>query len=183
MAKRPTGKIAELPKELRDGVNELLRDGATYPRVQAWLNERQQEISLGSVETWSKGGHRQWLKERERLEEMTFRNECALDFAKKHGEDKTHEMGLRLAVSQIYDVLSDFDIETLKQMLNEQPERYTALLSVLMRLSKGFLDIERFKANVAEQKRKIEAELGAAKSGGGLTAEGISAIREALNLM
>lgn len=177
------GKIANLPQEMKDGVNELLREGASYRRVQEWLKERQHEVHVCSVKTWHNRGHQQWLKERERLGEMKFRKECVMEITENRSGESIHEASLRLAASQLYDVFSDFDIKALNQMLKEKPENYASLLAVLTRLSKGCLDIEKFKANVAEQKRKIEAQLGAAKKGGGLTEEGIGAIREALNLL
>src|SRR5437879_13492682 len=102
------GKIANLPQEMRDGVNELLREGASYRRVQEWLKERRHDIHVCSVKTWYKRGHQQWLTERERLGEMKFRKECVLEITKNRNGESIHEASLRLAASQLYDVFSDF---------------------------------------------------------------------------
>src|SRR5258708_19942617 len=114
---------------------------------------------------------------------MDVRRECVLKIAEDNSKESIHEASLRLAASQLYDVFSHFDIKSLKRMLKEKPEHYAALLSVLTRLSKGCLDIQKFKARVAEQKRKIEAELGAVKKGRGLTAKGIGATPHHLNFI
>ena len=160
-----------------------MRDGATAKRICEWLLERGQTVSPACVQRWYKTGHQTWLLELKRLEEMGIRRQCVLTIANDNSEDSIHEASMRVAAAQLYDVFSHFKIDTLKEMLKEKPEQYALLLGALTRLSKGCLDIQKFKANVAEQKRRIEAELGAAKKGGGLTAEGIRAIREALNLM
>ena len=181
--KRLWGKIARLPQELRDGVNEMLRDGTTAQQISEWLTGLGHDVNRDCVQNWRRTGHKTWLLELKRLEEMDVRRECVLKIAEDNSKESIHEASMRVAASQLYDVFSHFDIKSLKRMLKRKPEHYASLLAALMRLSKGCLDIEKFKANVAEQKRKIEAQLGATKSGGGLTAEGIGAIREALNLM
>jgi len=181
--KRLWGKIAKLPIELMDGVNEMLRDGTKPQQISEWLIGLGHNVSVDCVQRWNRSGHKTWLLELKRLEEMDVRRECVLKIAEDNSKESIHEASLRLAASQLYDVFSHFDIKSLKRMLKQKPEHYAPLLGVLTRLSKGCLDIEKFKVNVAEQKRKIEAQLGAAKKGGGLTAEGIGAIREALNLM
>src|SRR6266403_5288601 len=145
--KRFWGKIARLPKELRDGVNYLLCEGVPSPQISRWLKERHRDIEPAVVRRWYKNGHQAWLRERERLEEMNQRTECVLEMAETHDKESIHEASMRVAASQLYDVFSHFDIDTLKQMLKEKPEQYASLLGALTRLSKGRLDVEKFKVN------------------------------------
>jgi hypothetical protein len=182
--RRRNGKIACLSKELRDQVSQRLRDGHRHGQVAEWLAENGHPgINRLAVASWYHGGHQDWLLEQERLEEMRAQRDFAFELARQHAGGSVQEAGLRLAASQLFEVFCDFDVRTLKNMVAEKPERYAVLLNVFERLSKGSLDIEKYKANVAEQKKKIEAELGQAKSDGAFTEETIRKMEEALNLL
>jgi Protein of unknown function (DUF3486) len=182
--RRRNGKVARLPKEIRDQVSQRLRDGLRHGRVAEWLADNgYPDINRSAVASWFYGGHQDWLREQERLEEMRAQRDFAFELASQNAGGSVQEAGLRLAASQLFEVFCDFDVRTLKNMVAEKPERYAVLLNVFERLSKGSLDIEKYKANVAEQKKKIEAELGQAKSDGAFTEETIRKMEEALNLL
>ena len=94
-----------------------------------------------------------------------------------------------LAASHICDALQSFDIENLRSKLREKPELYPILIDGISKLSRASveerklqLELTKYQDRVAEQKRKIEAELGKAKEGG-LSPENIARIEEALNLL
>lgn len=178
------GKIARLPKDIRDQVSQRLRDGEKQIRIVEWLAQiGHPGINHPCVGSWYYGGYRDWLREQERLEEMRAQRDFAFELASQHVGGSVQEAGLRLAASQLFEVFCDFDVRTLKKMVAQKPERYAVLLNVFERLSKGSLDIEKYKANVAEQKKKIEAELNHAKSDGAFTEETIRKMEEALNLL
>jgi hypothetical protein len=181
---RRNGRIARLPKKVRDQVSELLQDGLSYQKVSEWLaKEGIEGIDDDCVGNWFHGGHQDWLQEQERLMELRATREFAFQMAAQTSGGSVQEAGLHLAASQLFEVFCDFDVKSLKEMLTDKPERYTILLNVFERLSKGTLDIEKYKANVAEQKKKIEDELTSAKKTGGLSEETIRKMEEALNLM
>ncbi|EEF62087.1 phage protein Gp27 family protein [Pedosphaera parvula] len=182
--RRRCGKIAGLPKDMRDQVSQRLRDGQHHIQVADWLAQNgHPDINRAAVGSWYHGGHQDWLREQERLTEMRAQRDFAFELAAQHVGGSVQEAGLRLAASQLFEVFCDFDVRTLKNMVAQKPERYAVLLNVFERLSKGSIDIEKYKANVAEQKKKIEAELGRAKSGRPFTRETIRKMEEALNLM
>jgi hypothetical protein len=115
---------------------------------------------------------------------MKAKREFALEIVRQNEGSKIHEASLQLAASQLYEVITDFDIEAVKTLLKAAPENYAKIVNALSKLSESALDVEKFKANIAEQKRKIELELGRANTaGGGLTPETLGKIKEALNLM
>jgi len=60
------------------------------------------------------GGHQDWLKEQERLEDMKAKREFAIQIASENEGSKIHEAALHLAASQIYEVICDFDLQKLR---------------------------------------------------------------------
>jgi hypothetical protein len=86
-----TGKIARLPRELRDELNRRLREGEPGIRLVEWLNAlapvRQvltqdfngREISEQNLSEWKQGGYQDWLARQETLA-------CARELAGDAGE-------------------------------------------------------------------------------------------------
>lgn len=190
-----TGKIARLPKTLRDAVNFALRDGATAARVTELIAQAKTngatngdgtEIELPNdqnVTNWRDGGHADWLKEQARLEDMRLKREFALDVVKQNEGGKIHEAGLNLAASQIFEVLQDFDLDALKERLAEDPENFIGVVRALSGITKEAREFEKYREFVAEQKRKIEAAIADGSSKGGITPETLTKIRNELNLL
>jgi hypothetical protein len=179
---RRKGKIARLSKEWRDVVNLMLLDGATYIEVVEKLATAGFDVNDENVRNWNDGGYQDWLKEQERFEDMRFKREFALELVKENEGSVVHEAGLQVAASQIYELLTDFDVESLKTALKSDPENYSRLVNAMSKLSDSGLKYQRYKAEVKAAREKIERELTAGKEGG-LTPEAIGKIQEALNLM
>lgn len=184
MSNRRTGKIARLPKELRDVVNLMLQDGAPYAAIIEKLADHgHADINEQNVTNWKDGGYQDWCNEQSRLDDMRAKREFALEIVAQNDGSKLHEATLHLAASQLYEALTEFDLGRLKQLLADAPENYAAIVNSLAKLSKQALDIERYKDLVRQRKAAIEAELTRAKSGGGLTVDTIQAIEAQLKLL
>lgn len=195
MANRRTGKIARLPKEMRDVVNTMLRDGATSVAIiktleKARLNGATAADGLPieipneqNVTNWHDGGYNDWLLEQQRLDDMRFKREMALEIVRQNEGSKIHEAALQLASSQLYEVISEFDLASLKELLQEKPEEFSNLVNSLAKLSKGALDIAKFKEHVAESKRRIEAVIKEGRTDGGFSSETIEKIERELKLL
>lgn len=190
-----TGKIARLPKDLRDAVNLALRDGATAAAVRAIVEQAKAHGAKNgdgseieppddqNVTNWRQGGYQDWLDEQQRLEDMRFKNELALEIVKRNEGSKISEATLLLASSQLYEVLTEFDLGGLKDKLAESPEGYTDVVNALAKLSKGVVDIERFKEQVRREADKILALTSQASKSGGLTPEDLAEIERAAKMM
>jgi lipid II:glycine glycyltransferase (peptidoglycan interpeptide bridge formation enzyme) len=91
--------------------------------------------------------------------------------------------------SQVNEILSEIDVEKLKEMIASNPANYPKIAKIVTAQSnertkrqKLELEFQRYQDRVNEQKRKIEAELNKVRDGG-LAPETISKIEEALNLL
>jgi hypothetical protein len=190
-----TGKIGRLKKVHRDQVNQALRDNMSANGIRAliqkWIEAGERDADGNAIELpndpnishWRSGAHQQWLKEQERLEDMDRKREFALAIVTANEGSKIHEASLQLAATQLYETISEYDLQGLKDLVHEKPENYAKLVNSLAKLSTSALDIEKFKENVAARKQAIEATLTNAKRDGGLSADTIAEIEEQLKLL
>jgi hypothetical protein len=181
---RRTGKVARLPKEIRDQVNARLRDGLTYLSIAAWLSDLSYgDISESNLSNWFEGGYLDWQQHQDRLETDKLKREFALELVKENEGSQIHEATLQLAASQLYEVLTDFNVGPLKETLADKPGLYPKIVNSLAKLSEGGLKYERYRDEVKSRKAVIERELGAAQSKGGITPETLDKIKHELNLL
>jgi hypothetical protein len=83
---RRNGNVARLPKSVRDVINEMLRDGFSYPAIIKKLKTLKPplpyKISESNLSNWKAGGYQDWLKEQLWLEQTRARQEIALDMVR-----------------------------------------------------------------------------------------------------
>jgi len=73
--KTRNGKIARLPKKIREELNRRLEEGCTGAKLAEWLNEvpsvkkvlreqfKNQPISEQNLSQWRDGGYEDWLRQ------------------------------------------------------------------------------------------------------------------------
>jgi len=164
----------------------MLRDGFTYADVIAWLitegHGEPGDFNDQNLTNWKEGGHQDWLGEQARLEEMKAKREFAMEIVRQNEGSKIHEAALQIAASQVYEVLNEFDLSSLKDLLAEKPENYAALINGLAKLSKGGLEFEKYREQVATRKREMESLLDQ-PDGRAITRETIDQLKEKLRLL
>src|SRR5437879_5768277 len=74
--KRHTGTVGRLPKQIRDRINELMLDGHTYREVIAELGKDGAGLTEDHLGSWNSGGYAEWLRGRERREDVLFVQEA-----------------------------------------------------------------------------------------------------------
>ena len=92
-----TGKIARLPRYLRDNLNQRLHDSESGKKLTAWLNSSQAvqdvlddyfngvPISERNLSEWRQGGYQDWVKHEESLAWVRQLTEEADDLAEEAG--------------------------------------------------------------------------------------------------
>ena len=58
---RPRGKIASLPNEQRELINQMLMEGSTYSAVRQKMLEHGVSLNLQNIANWHNGAHQDWL--------------------------------------------------------------------------------------------------------------------------
>jgi len=181
---RRNGKVARLDAKLREIVNQMMLDGATYPQIIAELAGRGvPDISEDNLSRWFHGGHKDWLKQQQRLADMKSRQEFALQIVQGNKGGTIHEAASQIAASTLYEAVADFDPALLKDLLATEPENYAKIVTSLARLGEGALKYEKYRDLVKAQKEKIAAEIDKSRTKGGLTPETINRIEQELRLL
>jgi len=91
------GKIARLPKKVRDELNQRLQDGEALEPLAKWLNEltevktamqtyfKAEPIKIDNISEWRQGGFVDWVKEQESRGEVEHLREYAQEMAESAG--------------------------------------------------------------------------------------------------
>jgi hypothetical protein len=142
-ARRRTGTVARLPSRVREKLNLMLRDGLPYAAIIERLGEHGKCLNPDILSRWHAGGFQDWLRERAWLEEMRVRLDFASDIVSSKNVDLLNEAGLRIALAQMYNLLTTFDPASLSEKMQLQPAVYPRVLNALCKLADGALKYER----------------------------------------
>ncbi len=140
--RRNSGKVAHLPRRVRDRINKMLDDGLTYSEIIGKLGKAGEHLTRKNLGCWHRGGHQLWLEERTWLREMRATVEFACEVARTEGGSKLHEAILRIAVKQLYELMLSFKPVTLAGKLADNPSAYARLLHALSGLTEAGLKYE-----------------------------------------
>ena len=137
MSHRRNGKIARLPKAVREQVNLMLDDGKTYSQIIQWLAANGSPgFSPENIRQWKNGGFQDWLSHQEELSESEKLRQMAMDVATRHNGGKTQEAALHIGASLVFQTFLKFDPNKLCRRLNRKPEQMTTLINSFTRLSR-----------------------------------------------
>ena len=183
MPKPSNGKIAHLPHELRHQLNTLLRDGLNSVQIIGRLGDPVKHLRPRNFSSWRKHGYKRWLQEQARIDRTRALSEMAIRIAKENEGAVIHQANLHAAASQIFEVLDEFDPKSLQEKLDADPQSYPRMVNALARVSETALRYERYRAEVAEKKEKMQKIIEQSKAGGGMSDEELAEFERLLNLM
>jgi hypothetical protein len=136
-------KIARLPAESRELLNGMLRDGASYSAIIKTFQQRGHRLDLATLSRWHAGGFKDWLREQAWLDEMRARLDFASVIVKEPNAELLDQASLRIAVTRMYTLLTQFDPATLLPKLAENPGAYVRILNALCHLTETALKLQR----------------------------------------
>jgi hypothetical protein len=145
-SRRRTGKIARLPREHRELINLMLRDGTSYSKIIQKLAERGHTLDKDHISRWNAGGYQDWVQEQAWLEEMRARLDFAKQVVNQPNANLIDEASLRIAVTQMYNLLLAFDPLSLKTQLSTQPTAYSRILGSLCKITDSLARSERHRS-------------------------------------
>ena len=180
-AGRRKGKIARLPKDLRDQVNNGLLNGERYEDIITALGDSGKGITKVNLHNWSTGGYQDWLKEQRLLDECRMRHELTLDFAREnHGTDGI-QAAHNITIELICRAVAEFGPDTLKDAFQKNPLNLLRAIMALSRLTSGSLKFHKHQTEEAERKVRLEQKQGDGKKG--ISPEVLKQMIDQLNLM
>ena len=181
MNHRRIGKIARLPAQTREQVNEMLYDGLEYSRIIDWLTQQGHSgVSPKNITNWKEGGYEDWLNHCQRLDELELKSEYAVEVAQQADPSKFQHATVNLTCLQFFEMLNRFDPVRLAASLQVKPEKYPALINALARFTREYVGLKRFHEELSD-KAKAEAAKNCVNDAG-LDAEGVARILRALRI-
>ncbi len=141
--KRWIGKIATLPKEHRQKINELLDNGATYKTVAAEMSKDGISLNGENISNWFNGGFQEYLSHQAWLAQQRALVEDGSDLIDGAQILKFHQAANLLATTQIFKALKS-------EQFNHDPMNYTRILNAFSRLSRGALTFKQYEDAAAQ---------------------------------
>ena len=161
-----TGKIARLPREIRDQLNQRLLDGQSGQRLLIWLNKLPEvkqvltaefdgtPINAPNLSHWKAGGYEDWLTRRETLEQA---RELAAD-----SRELTAATDGKLT-DHLATVLAARYAAALAEWNGEPDEKFERKLRILHGMCQDIVKLRRSdhqaaRQNAEEKKQEVEKE-------------------------
>ena len=132
-----TGKVARLPKVLRDQVNQMLLDAVPFRKIIESLGDAGSGITETNMGNWKSGGFQDWLLDLQRNQALRSTREAAVDLLDEKAGVTVQDAGRTIAGAQLYELLLSFDPVALQKGLASKPELYFRIIDCLARLSEG----------------------------------------------
>jgi hypothetical protein len=140
------GKIARLPNDVREELNQRLFNGAMGPELLAWLNQllavkevlsrffAGAPVNKQNLSDWRHGGYQDWLRHQERELRIQRLSEEGVSLKQQEGKEDLFENFARIAVAEL-----TVDMDSLDKMDGEQRwNRLRGLTRELARLQNGY---------------------------------------------
>jgi Protein of unknown function (DUF3486) len=179
---RRKGKIAQLPKEIRDKINVMMQNGESYPAIIEYFRPSGLILLPKNLSNWFVGGHQDWLREQRSVDENRRRREFATDLFSEKDGPQIHQATLQVAATNLCQLLVDLDPVAMRETLEDNPDKYTRLLNAIARLSDGAIKCDRHRTDEAERHAKIE-KINAPAQKRGISDESLKAAEDKLNLL
>jgi len=155
---RPKGKIARLPKNLRDQINTMIRDGVPYPAIidQLDLSTLPNPISEQNLSNWKNAGHQRWLHEQEWREDIEEARDDALKFPGADDDAKLEQVTLKMASMRLYQLFKHLEPAAFAATAHEKPESYARLFSALPRITRESLRYQKYRDACAKARLALQ---------------------------
>lgn len=151
------GKIARLPSQIREEVCRRLHDGQTGSQIIPWLHSlpevlrvldelfNEEPITPQNLSEWRQGGYQDWLRQRERVENLKTLSAYAADLAKAGGS--LTEGAAAIAGGKMLELFESLDEERL--------EKLVSALSSLRASEAAALNARTNQAKLAQKDREL----------------------------
>src|SRR4051812_42769867 len=142
---RGRGKVARLPKTVRDQINQGILDGLTYTEIIQHLGEKGKGLNTDHLHEWKKRGYQDWLLHQDWLAERRARMESAADFIQDSDPTQVNQSALQLGTLYIFEALRDLRNGALDDKLGGDSAGFARLLNALSRASRETLQLQKYR--------------------------------------
>lgn len=153
---RGNGKVARLPKVLRDQINSMLDDGVSYKAIIQKLEQSlPYPLSEMNISRWKDFGYQAYLRQQQWRDEMQHAHEDLADLDQTAAGPKVQETVIQVGITEIFLALRKGD-------LRNSPADFTRVLNSLSRLSREALVTRKYADQQAKEKAEARREAAAA---------------------
>src|SRR4051794_39650389 len=137
------GKIARLPKPVRDIVNRMLFQHIPQERIAEALDEIGIHVTQRNISNWkTHGGYREWRLAQEHAIQLHVHQDNLIDLIRRHDGSELPEVGLQAAATQ----LSQFFLTPAAgQLLASDPKAYDLRVATLARISAQLKALQKYR--------------------------------------
>ena len=155
LARKRRGKVARLPKDIRDELNVRLENGESYDTIIRWLARKgHRGFKSQNLTNWKEGGYQNWRRENERIENLAMQREWLSEQIAKTQPGELFALIDQLFVSQLMDSLFGLDTAQMKQGLAGNPRHFIALFNAFNRYKRQAMDTPEFADFLRRQKER-----------------------------
>jgi hypothetical protein len=143
---RRNGKIARLPREIRDMLNRMLDDGLPYHVIIEELGEHGRGLNHQNITNWVHGGYQDYLKHQEAVDRARAIVEAVVEFLHENGDTDLTQVRRAcnsVASIQLFDAIRNHGDDTLKRLFQATPAKYLNIVHTLCHLSNSALKVEK----------------------------------------
>ena len=129
------GKVARLPNQIRNLINTMLNDGASYSAVVRRLAELGHHgFTVFNICRWRKGGYEDWLAVQEKFDLEKLRPEITTEAIKDFKDPSAlQDASEQLAALNTFRALRELDFRPAEEILNDPAGTFFRLASITNR--------------------------------------------------
>jgi hypothetical protein len=149
---RRNGKVARLPKGVREQINELIDDGVEYDEIIKTLGVHGKGLTKHNISQWARGGYCDWVKEQERKVLLAGNFEKVVDTMAKASPEEIPDLVTKLLAARMGGLLSELTPQELQQNSEKDPRTLARLLALVPKLSREALRTRKYREGMERQK-------------------------------
>jgi hypothetical protein len=150
--------FSSLPQDQQLELARMVQQGLPLPAIRERLGEAGKKLTQASLVRWA----RKWLKDRQRAELRRLIANLAVRIEREARGEEVQGASVDLANLQLFNVLAEFDPESLTKALKGDIDSYARIVRALVSLSDNSLK----RAGFAKLKAELEAAIQKSKAGG-----------------
>jgi len=156
-----TGKIARLPVEAREEVNQMLRSGFRHAAIVEKLAELgHPDISINSIYTWKYGGFVDWLHAKQKFESSLGLPKAFEQCTKAGRIAEIQQVAVTFASTALGEIMHKFDFNRALDALYRQPQLFPSFVHSIAALTRCSSDLANAFARMQDTETLVRQKLG-----------------------
>jgi hypothetical protein len=148
-------KIARLPKALREELNFMLDQGATYQTIIDWLTSQGHAgFNVNNLFHWKEGGYQDWRLEQQRKEQAKALRDWCSTMAVEHDPTVVASALSTFSAARFHKLLCTLDLSTLGRALQDRPEVCIRYFNSILRSGRISLESARVRHPCCEKREE-----------------------------